>query len=138
MLRRWSLLLWLAFSSTGWAQTITRQNLAGILGFENSSSAGYLVDWYSGPPGTIFADDRVVHNGKYSARLERDASSLNAFSTVTMAIPLDFVGKTVEWRGFIKTENVDGFVALWLREDGDAPIGSPASAASGNARTAPY
>ena len=40
------------------------------------------------------------------------------FSTLTQVIPIDFAGRTIEWRGFIKTENVSDFVALWLREDG--------------------
>lgn len=71
--------------------------------------------------GGIVTDDQVVHSGKYSASIERNASSLAAFSTLTTTIPLDFAGKTIEWRGFIKWENVGGFVALWLREDGDTP-----------------
>jgi hypothetical protein len=40
------------------------------------------------------------------------------FSTLTQVIPIDSAGRTIEWRGFIKTENVSDFVALWLREDG--------------------
>lgn len=115
------LLLWLAFASTGLAQTITRQNLAGILGFENSSPAAFPAGWFGTPVETIFVDDQVVHSGKYSARIERNASSSLTFSTLTATLPLDFAGKTIEWRGFLKTENVNGFVALWLREDGDTP-----------------
>lgn len=119
MIRHWSLLLWLAFTSTGFAQTITRHNLANILGFENGSPGAFPAGWIP-VPDAIFIDDQVVHSGKYSARIERYTSSSRTFSILTATIPLDFAGKTIEWRGFIKTQNVDGFVALWLREDGDA------------------
>lgn len=110
-------LLFLALALIGYSQTITRQNLETILGFENSRPGAFPAGWGGNPANTIFTDDQVVHSGKYSARIERDASSTAAFSTLTTAIPLDFAGKTVEWRGFIKTENVSDFVALWLRED---------------------
>ncbi len=119
MLRIWSLLLWLAFASTGFAQALTRQNLAGILGFENSSLSALPAGWVGFPTDTIFVESRVVHSGNYSARIERNASSSGTFSYISAALPLDFEGKTIEWRGFIKSENVNGHVALWLREDGD-------------------
>jgi hypothetical protein len=32
-----------------------------------------LVDWGGGPAGTLFADDQVVHGGKFSGRIERTA-----------------------------------------------------------------
>jgi C-terminal processing protease CtpA/Prc len=120
MRRRWWPVLWLTVMLPGSSQTLTRQNLASILGFENNTQAGvFPVGWVGGPADTIFTDDHFVHSGKYSARIERTASSSGTFSTLTQAIPVDFAGKTVEWRGFIKTENVSDAVALWLREDGD-------------------
>jgi len=121
---RWKLfvLLSLTIASTANAQALTRQNLANILGFENNSRAGaFPTAWSCNSPCAIFTDDQVVHSGKYSARIERAASSAGTFSTLTAGIPLDFAGKTIEWRGFIKWENVNGYVALWLREDGDSP-----------------
>jgi hypothetical protein len=121
MIRHWSLLLWLAFAPTVLAQTSTRQNLANILGFENGSLGAFPAGWSGSPANTISVDDQNVHSGRYSARIERNASSSGTFSTLTATIPLDFAGKTIEWRGFLKTENVNGFVALWLREDGDSP-----------------
>jgi C-terminal processing protease CtpA/Prc len=62
-----------------------------------------------------------VHGGQWSARLERTAASPQAFSTLTTAIPVDFAGTTIEWRGFLRSEDVTGFMGLWLRQDGDAP-----------------
>src|SRR6266852_4241266 len=117
MVCRWHLLLCVLLALPGDAQTLTRQNLADILGFENGQPGMFPAGWGGGPPETIVIDDQVVHSGNYSARIERSASSSGPFSTLTAAIPLVFAGRTVVWRGFIKTENVNSFVALWLRED---------------------
>jgi hypothetical protein len=70
----------------------------------------------------VFSDDRVVHGGKRAARLARDASSAERFSALTLRIPLDFAGKTLELRGMLRTEAVDGVAGLWLREDGDSGV----------------
>lgn len=122
MTRYFALLLWLAFASTVLGQTITRQNLGSILGFENGSPGAFPKGWGSiGPASTIVIDDSVVHSGKYSARVERDSSTPETFSGVSISIPIDFAGEKIEWHGFLKTENVNGFVALYLREDGDTP-----------------
>src|SRR5262249_9202480 len=59
----------------------------------------------------------VAHSGKWSARLQRTASSANAYSIITQSIPLDFGGKTIAWSGWIKMQNVGDYVALWARED---------------------
>jgi C-terminal processing protease CtpA/Prc len=118
----WCLLLCLIVASAANAQPLTRQNLANILGFENNSRPDVLpAGWSATPANTIFTDNQIVHSGNYSARIERDASSSATFSTITVSIPLDFAGRTIEWRGFLKWEDVNGFVALWLREDGDTP-----------------
>src|SRR5689334_8688154 len=106
----------LALSPLCSAQALTWQNLASILGFENNSRAGVLP---AGWGGTGVTDNQVVHSGKYSARIDRNASSAGTFTTLTATIPLDFAGKTIQWRGYIRWQNVNGYVALWLREDGD-------------------
>ena len=77
--------------------------------------------WGGGPSGTIFADDKVVHGGKGSARLERNAESTSDFSTITKSIPIDFAGAEIELRGYLRTEDVSGFAGLWMREDGEKP-----------------
>src|SRR5260370_19203212 len=116
----WHPVLCLAVAVPGGAQTRPRQNLAEILGFENGQPVLFPGGWGGGPTNTIFTDDQVVHSGKYSARIERSSSSSAVFSTLTTGIPRDFAGKTLVWRGFVKTENVSDSVALWLREDGDS------------------
>jgi C-terminal processing protease CtpA/Prc len=32
---------------------------------------------------------------------------------------MDFTGKRIEMRGFLRTENVTGYVGMWMREDGE-------------------
>jgi len=98
------------------AQTLTRQNLPAILGFENGQP-GQTPSVWSAPAGVAFIDAQVFHSGKYSARIERSATTAGTFSTITVAIPLDFTGQMITWRGWIKTEDVSDSVALWLRED---------------------
>jgi len=105
MLRR-SLLL-LVLSCAAPAQTYTRQNIGAIFGFENNAQAGVFPAGWSGVANnTIFSDNQVAHSGKWSARIERTASSTQTFSTITQAIPVDFAGKTIVWRGWVKMQNV--------------------------------
>lgn len=118
MTRRWQFLLWLALVWPGHSQTYTRQNIAMILGFENNSRAGvFPAGWLGNTTVGIVTDDQFVHSGKYSARFDRTASSTPSFSTITQYIPIDFAGTTIQWRGWIKMQNVGDYVALWARED---------------------
>jgi Peptidase family S41 len=94
--------------------------MAAILNFEIDQTGMSPLGWGGGPPGTIFIDRDTVHGGLRSARLERNTSSPEMFSTITRTIPIDFSGTTVEYRGFLRTENVSEFTGLWLREDGIA------------------
>ena len=77
----------------------------------------------SGPaPGMAVLDDSVVHEGRSSARLERDARSPGGFSAFPIQIPIDFKGDTLELRGWMKYEGVTGYVGLWHRQDGAAGV----------------
>ena len=96
---------------------VRRSDLAQLLGFETQRGPGAPRDWGGGPIETLVADDKIVHSGKWAARLERQADSANFFSTITLGIPIDFTGTTVELRGFLKTEDVSVSAGLWLRED---------------------
>ena len=103
------------------AQTLTRRNVAEILGFENGQAGAALSTWSASPANTVVVDDKVVHGGKYSARIERTTSSSGQFTMVQAALPFDFAGRTIEWRGFLKTEATTDSVAVWMRLDGDVP-----------------
>ena len=110
-----------ALTVPGHAQTANSSELAAMLSFEMEHSGTSPRGWGGGPAGTIFVDGTVVHGGRWSVRLERVATSPNNFSTITKVIPLDFAGAKIEFRGFLRTENVSEFVGLWMRQDGDAP-----------------
>ncbi len=98
-----------------------RAELEAALSFEAPVRAGLPGGWGGGPAGTIFADDKVVHGGRWSARIERHSDSPAEFSTITKSIPMDFSGVTIELRGFLRTEEVSDSAGLWMREDGDTP-----------------
>lgn len=96
--------------------------LTVALNFETGTTAGAApTGWGGGPAGTIFQDDQVVHSGKGALRIERTAESPQQFSTATKMLPMDFAGERVEVRGYLRTENVSGFVGLWMRQDGEKP-----------------
>jgi hypothetical protein len=95
--------------------------LSQILNFEAEPKGTLPGGWYANPAETISADSEVVHGGRRSARIERNASSQGDFSALTYSIPIDFSGKTVELSGFIRSQDVSVFVGLWLREDGESP-----------------
>ena len=109
--------LWvaLALASLGYSQTYTRQNIAAIFGFENNVRAGvFPAGWSGNTTSGIVTDREVVHSGKYSARFDRTGSSTPSYSTISQSIPVDFGGKVIVWRGWIKMQNVDDYVALWM------------------------
>jgi C-terminal processing protease CtpA/Prc len=98
-------------------------NLAAILSFETDHPGGSPGGWGSNPPGSVHADDHIVHGGRWSARIERPEDSSGGLSGITKSIPMDFTGKSLEMRGFLRTEEVTGFVGMWAREDGEsAPL----------------
>jgi C-terminal processing protease CtpA/Prc len=111
-----------ALTIPGHAQTaISKSDLEAKFSFEAEHRGTTPTGWGGGPAGTIAVDGETVHGGRWSVRLERDAKSPNGFSTITTALPMDFVGKTIEWRGFLRSENVSDYFGLWMREDGDTP-----------------
>ncbi len=94
-------------------------NLAAILSFETDHPGGAPGGWGSNPPGSVHVDDRIVHGGKWSARIERPQDTSGGLSGITKVVPMDFQGKRLEMRGFLRTEEVTGFVGMWMREDGE-------------------
>ena len=92
--------------------------LLDTLSFEFPDPAGGFAGWWTRPPGTIFADSLVAHGGRYAARLAREPKSPGDFSTVGRSTPITFQGDTVEIRGWLRTDEVEDFAGLWMREDG--------------------
>ena len=103
--------------ATGFSQPFSRTDskLAAIFNFEANSKPGeHPAGWGGTSDSTVSADDRIVHSGKWSARIERDARSPNKFSTLTLGFPVDFVGQQITLKGFIRTEEVSESAGLWL------------------------
>jgi hypothetical protein len=95
--------------------------LAEILNFETNAQTNiFPAGWSGGPSNTIFVDGKVVHGGRRSARIERGAQSEGQFSSLTKGIPMDFTGRTIKLRGYLRTQEVSEFAGLWMREDGES------------------
>jgi C-terminal processing protease CtpA/Prc len=102
------------------AQTCEAQRLsAAMLGFEIEPDNGFPGGWSGQPPGTVYSDAAQKHGGLRSLRIERDAKSAGEFSSVARALPIDFEGKNIELRGWLRAEG--GTPRLWMRQDGEAP-----------------
>ena len=97
------------------------ESAGDTLSFEVSAPGGEPAGWFVSQPGTVFQDSTTVHSGRFAARFERGPSSPSQFSAISRFLPVDFVGDSVEVRGWIRTEDVSEFAGLWLREDGAAP-----------------
>jgi len=104
-------------SAQGQATPIDQADLTKILAFENEHSDDKPGGWSANPPGTVFNDDKIVHSGQWSVRIERNAQSSGQFSVIGRFIPWEFSGKTIELRGFLRTEDVAGYGGLWMRQD---------------------
>jgi C-terminal processing protease CtpA/Prc len=90
-----------------------------VFDFEGDSPGSTPAGWWGGSGGTVQVDGNVAHSGQRSVRIEPKAEGEKSFSTLTKALPMDFAGSLIEWRGFLKTEDVSGFAGLWMREDKD-------------------
>ncbi len=97
-------------------------NLTPILTFETDHPGGSPGGWGVNPPGaSVRVDDQIVHGGKWSARIERGEGAPQGLSGISKSVPMDFSGKRLEMRGFLRTADVTGFVGMWMREDGERP-----------------
>src|SRR6185369_12523322 len=92
-------------------------SLTEILGFENEHTGDKPGGWFANPPGTVFNDNKIIHSGQWSVRIERNAQSTGEFSVIGRSISWEFSGKSIEMRGFLRTEDVTGYTGLWMRQD---------------------
>jgi hypothetical protein len=99
-------------SLLGQAQPVDRSALQLALSFEAEPAGGAPGGWTVSPAGTVLVDGKVVHGGRWSARIERGSDSTGEFSTITQSIPLDFAGAKIQLRGFLRTEDVTGVAGL--------------------------
>jgi hypothetical protein len=52
-----------------------QEDLPKVLSFETDHPDGRPGGWRGGPTGTLFVDEKVVHSGRWSARLDRTTDS---------------------------------------------------------------
>lgn len=105
-----------------------------LLSFEDAHSGGVLKSWVSIPQSTVAADNRTVHSGKWAARIERTSASPLPLSRLLYTTILSFKARRIELRGWLRTEKVNGFVGLWLRENGQTSDGRRKELASEDMR----
>jgi C-terminal processing protease CtpA/Prc len=114
------LLAAIACASLSLSAQTTRANVAQFLNFERVQG-DRPAGWGAYPVGHIFSDDQVFHSGHRSVRIERQPGAERDFSGVTLAVPIDFGGQTIQYSGWVRTEDLTGFAAIWMREDGENP-----------------
>lgn len=104
--------------AAAFCQSSSSPELPKILDFE-VPAAGGLEGWQGAPAGTFFLDKKHAYDNRSSVRIERTPTSPLSFTFLTSCVRMDFNGKTIELRGFLRTQNVQGKASLWIREDGD-------------------
>jgi C-terminal processing protease CtpA/Prc len=105
-----------------WSGEDDSKRFEAALGFELGGGSGKPPGWSGKPMETLHLDDQVVHGGKWSTRIERSSESPGAFSALSKTLPIDFSGRFIALRGFLRTEAVTGMAGLWLREDGEGGV----------------
>jgi hypothetical protein len=108
------------FSQTPTAEpAMTPAEAVKLLSFEDEHTGALPNGWSGGFSGTVAVDDKVVHGGKWSVRLERNSESAQRSSTISKSFPINFSGSRIELRGYLRTADVSGYAGLWMRQDGD-------------------
>ncbi len=109
----------LFFSAALFAQPTPNQNLN--LSFDKTDSAGRITgcgyQWAKDGYYT-YKDDSVKIDGPNSIRIQNETTATEGkFATVVFSLPANFSASKITLKGFIKTENVNGYAGLWLRAD---------------------
>ena len=69
---------------------------------------------------TLSLDKGNAYAGEAALKIKRDEESPDSFSTASLNLPIDFSGESIELSGYLRTEEVEGFAGLWLRQDGES------------------
>ncbi len=98
--------------------------LERILNFEAEHTGDAPTGWGLNNA-SVALDDQVVHGGNWAVRIERRPGAGGAFGGISKMIPVDFSGRTIEMRGFLRSEDVTEHMGMWLRLDGEgnSPLG---------------
>jgi hypothetical protein len=110
----------LALASLVLACAAQEPPLSAILSFEGDHRGGVPTGWNVGSTASVAVDGKIVHGGQWSARIERTKVSSAQFGGILKSIPMDFTGRRIEMRGFLRTESVTDYVGMWMREDDES------------------
>ena len=94
-----------------------------ILGLPSTLRAEFPKDWGGGGEGyELSRDETVKHGGKASGSVKAKDDAKN-FGSLTSAFAAEkFKGKRLRMSAWVKTDNIEGFVGLWMRVDGREKI----------------
>ena len=65
--------------------------------------------------------DNMVHGGQRALQISPRADDPEPHVYIAARLAMDFQGRRVQLRGYLRTENVTGSVSLWMRQDGVLP-----------------
>ena len=74
--------------------------------------------WLGKPTATVAVDSVISHGGRRSGRLQRTGESREQGSNLKFRVPADRQGQTIELRGWLRSQDVDGWYGLWILQDG--------------------
>jgi len=93
----------------------------GVYDFEEGLGPGPR-QWNGGPAATVAVDSAVAHGGRLSARIRRDDTSENSFTPISFGLPADREGRSIELRGWLRSDDVAGWFGMWFRLDGTGGV----------------
>lgn len=103
-----------AFSMPAVAQTTYNLDMEDL-----NSATGLPASWIasSSPTYKVKTDSQTVQHGKYALSIERIKNSED-YGVSNFLVNPTFGGKKLVLTGYVKTEDVTGYAALWIRIDG--------------------
>ena len=118
MMTRSRLAILLLCAAGAGAPAQAQSNAADLLSFPARAASGAPAGWNGSPVATLSTDSVVRRSAPYAGVIDRTSPPEGEFSALNVAIPVEFTGRVVELRGWLRTEGVVGDAGLWLRIDG--------------------
>src|SRR5690606_17313164 len=90
----------------------------------NTGNAELYKGWFKATNTYIIKKDSVEkHESNYSISITSQAGDERKAGVATFSFPAEYVGKTIELRGYLKLEKVsEGWAGLFLRLDGESSV----------------
>lgn len=88
-----------------------------LLRFAARDAQGRPAGWSGDPAATVSVDSVVRRSAPFAARLDLPVGGEADASWLTVELPLTFAADTLELRGWLRTDAVQGFAGLMLRQE---------------------